>query len=77
MDAGRKGAVADLALRLKVPRWWWTKRLTFLGLTIRHKKAGSRVFTCRSWRGVMRPNVACDAALAKRKRPLPHGEREA
>ena len=38
MDAGRKGAVADLALRLKTPRWWLTKRLTFLGLTIRHKK---------------------------------------
>lgn len=38
MDAGRKGAVADLAIRLHVPRWWLTKRLTRLGLTIRHKK---------------------------------------
>ena len=38
MDAGRKGAVAELALRLNIPRWWLTKRLTVLGLTIRHKK---------------------------------------
>lgn len=38
MDAGRKGAVAELAVRLGVPRWWLTKRLTILGLTIRHKK---------------------------------------
>jgi hypothetical protein len=38
MDAGRKGAVAELARRLKIPRWWLTKRLTILGLTIRHKK---------------------------------------
>lgn len=38
MDAGRKGAVAELAKQLQVPRWWLTKRMTFLGLTIRHKK---------------------------------------
>jgi hypothetical protein len=38
MDAGRKGAVVELAKRLQVPRWWLTKRLTVLGLTIRHKK---------------------------------------
>lgn len=38
MDAGRKGAVAELAEQLQVPRWWLTKRLTALGLTIRHRK---------------------------------------
>lgn len=38
MDAGRKGAVVELAMQLQVPRWWLTKRMTFLGLTIRHKK---------------------------------------
>ena len=38
MDPSRKGAVSDLATRLDVPRWWLTKRLTILGLTVRHKK---------------------------------------
>ncbi len=38
LDSRRKGAVADLAARLQVPRWWLSKRLTALGLTIRHKK---------------------------------------
>lgn len=38
LDAGRKGAVAELAKRLGVPRWWLTKRMTALGLTVRHKK---------------------------------------
>jgi len=38
LDAGRKGAVAELAKRLHVPRWWLTKRMTALGLTIRHRK---------------------------------------
>ncbi len=38
MEAGRKGAVVELAKQLQVRRWWLTKRMTFLGLTIRHKK---------------------------------------
>lgn len=38
LDAGKRGVVNDLADRLGVPRWWLTKRLTFLGLTHRHKK---------------------------------------
>lgn len=38
MDAGRRGAVAELADRLAIPRWWLTKRMTVLGLTVRHKK---------------------------------------
>lgn len=38
LDAGRKGAVAELATRLGLPRWWLTKRMTALGLTVRHKK---------------------------------------
>lgn len=38
LEAGKKGAVNELADKLSVPRWWLTKRLTVLGLTIRHKK---------------------------------------
>lgn len=38
MDAGRKGAVAELAHRLGMPRWLLTKRMIVLGLTVRHKK---------------------------------------
>jgi len=38
MDGRKRGEVEALAGRLGVPRWWLTKRLTRLGLTVPHKK---------------------------------------
>lgn len=38
LDGKNRGAVAALADRLGVPRWWITKRATRLGLTLPHKK---------------------------------------
>lgn len=38
MDGKKRGAVNEFADRLKLPRWWITKRATKLGLTLPHKK---------------------------------------
>lgn len=38
LDGRKRGAVAELAEDLGLPRWWLTKRATKLGLVIPHKK---------------------------------------